>query len=141
MSFVELGDRIAIHYRVQGPEGELIAASAEGQPLSMTVGALDVIPGLSLGTVGMQLGENKALHLAAEDAFGPLGAAIERSIAKDQLPAEVGVGDRLRLRLGHRQLSLWIIAEQWGSAWRVTTQHPLAGKRLDMTIKVVAHQP
>jgi hypothetical protein len=46
----------------------------------------------------------------------------------------------LRLTLGEQQLSLWVVTEQWGTAWRVTTQHPMAGKPVAIKFKVVAHQ-
>lgn len=141
MSLVQPGDRIAIHYRVQGLDGEVLAASPKGQPLPLRVGSVEVIPGLSLGVVGMRLGETRELRVAPEQAFGARRPAIERSIAKDKLPAELVVGDRLRLTLGPRQLSLWIVGEQWGTTWRVTTQHPLVGRQLDIVVKVVAHQP
>ncbi len=140
MSAVQLGDEIAIHYRLHGPAGEVIAASAEGEPVIMRVGSDDVIPGLSIGVVGMELEEIKSLHFTPEQAFGDASKAIERVLPKNYLPPEVKVGDRLRLRQGDACLSVWVQAEQNASAWLVTTKHPYAGMKMAMTLKVIAHK-
>lgn len=138
MSVVQLGDRVAIHYRVDGPEGTVIAASPAGEPLVLQAGGVDVIHGLSMGVLGAEVGEIRQLQVPPEDAFGTASGSVERSIAKDRLPPDVKVGDEIRCTLGERQLSLWVLAEQWGTAWRVSTQHPLAGQRLTIKFKVIA---
>lgn len=117
----------------------MIAASADGQPLRMRVGSSDVIIGLSSGVVGMQLGEVKSLHLAPEHAFGTEARSVERFINKVDAPPDVVIGDKLRLSDGENSVSVWVVAEQWGTAWRVSTKHPCAGMHVAMTVKVVAH--
>jgi FKBP-type peptidyl-prolyl cis-trans isomerase 2 len=140
MSVVQLGDRVAIHYRVDDSEGVAVVASPSGQPLILQAGGVDVFHGLSIGVLGMQIGDIKLLQIAADEFGSPL-PVLERTIAKDKLPEEVKVGDELLLTMGESQISFWVTAEQWGTAWRVTTQHPLGGKSLAIKFKVVAHQP
>ena len=138
MSVVQLGDRVAIHYRVDDPDGTVIAHSPAGEPLILQAGGVDVIHGLSMGVLGAEVGEIRQLQVPPEDAFGPGAESVERSIAKDKLPPDVQVGDELRLTLGERQLSLWVLTEQWGTAWRVSTHHPLAGQSMTIKFKVIA---
>jgi len=140
MSSVQLGDEIAIHYRLHGPDGEVIAASGEGQPLVMRVGSDEVLLGLSRGVVGMQLGEVKELHLAPEEAFGTDAGSVERFINKVDAPPDVIIGDKLCLRTADTSVTVWVVAEQWGTAWRVCTKHPYAGMNVAMVLKVVGHQ-
>jgi FKBP-type peptidyl-prolyl cis-trans isomerase 2 len=140
MSGVRLGDEIAIHYRLDGPNGEVIAASGEGQPLVMRVGSDSVIVGLSAGVVGMQLEEIRAIHFSPEQAFGAGNESIERFIDKADLPPDVVIGDKIRLRHGDKCVTVWVVAEQWGTAWRVTTKHPCCGLNMAMTVKLVAHK-
>ena len=139
MSSVKLGDEIAIHYRLHGPEGEVIAASGDGNPLAMRVGGSDVIIGLSAGVVGMQLHEIKSLHLAPEQAYGTNYDSIERFINKSDAPPDVVIGDKLRLCVDDKSVVVWVVAEQWGTAWRITTKHPYAGMHVAMTVKVIEH--
>lgn len=139
MSSVQLGDEISIHYRLHGPEGEVIAASGDGQPLTMRVGSDEVILGLSRGVMGMQLGEVKELHLAPEQAFGSGTGSVERFINKTDAPPDVVIGDQLRIRYADSCVTVWVVAEQWGTAWRVCTKHPYAGMQVAMVVKVVGH--
>jgi FKBP-type peptidyl-prolyl cis-trans isomerase 2 len=139
MSAVQLGDKIAIHYRLHGPGGEALLASADGAPLLMRVGSSAVFPGLSAGVVGMQLNEIKQLNLTPQQGFGVATTAIERSIDKEHLPADVTVGSRLCLRQGERAFTVWVLQEQMGGRWLITTKHPYAGLSLAMTVKIVVH--
>ncbi len=139
MSSVKLGDEITIYYRLHGPEGEVIAASGDGQPLVMRVGSSDVLIGLSAGVIGMQLEEVKSLQLSPEQAFGLDTGSVERFINKTDAPADVVIGDTLRLSVGDETVTVWVVAEQWGTAWRVSTKHPYAGMNVAMTVKVIAH--
>ena len=139
MSSDQLGDEIAIHYRLHGPDGEVLAASGEGQPFVMRVGSEEVLLGLSRGVMGMQLGEVKELHLVPEQAFGADAESVERFINKTDAPPDVVIGDKLRLRHGDTSVNVWVVAEQWGTAWRVSTKHPCAGMHVAMVIKVVSH--
>lgn len=140
MSGVRHGDEIAIHYRLDGPDGQVVAASGEGQPLVMRVGSANIIAGLSAGVVGMQLNEIRAIHFGPEQAFGAGSESIERCIDKSDLPLELVIGDKIRLRHGDKCVTVWVVAEQRGTAWRVTTRHPCSGLHMAMTVKLVAHQ-
>ena len=140
MPAVTIGDNVTIHYRALGPEGQLIAASEGGQPLVMKVGGDEVFPAISQAVLGMSMGESKAFRIKAADAYGEQHAAIERSIPCKQLPPDIVPGDLIKLSLGDTQVLLWAIAKQWGTAWRVSTRHPLAGHYLEMQLRIVAHE-
>lgn len=139
MSSVGLGDEIAIHFRLEDSEGNLVAKSKDGQPLSMRVGSQDVIMGINIGIIGMHLDDVRTLPLKPEYAFGADHESVERIVDKGDLPEEIVVGDQLRLRYGDSSVTLWV-AEDLVAAWRVTTKHPLCGQNVALTVKVVAHR-
>lgn len=138
MSGVQLGDEIAIHYRLEDSQGNLVAVSG-ADPVPMRVGSQDVIIGVSCGVMGMQIDEVKALHLRPEQAFGSDHKSVERIVDKGDLPAETVVGDQIRLRYEDVCVTVWVLAEAEG-AWRITTKHPACGLNMAITVKLVAHK-
>ncbi len=83
---VEMGDTVQVDYTGKLPDGTVfdtsdpeVAASAgvyqEGrpyQPLTVVMGAHNVIKGFEDGLLGMKEGESKTLTIAPENGYGPL---------------------------------------------------------------------
>ena len=138
MSCVKAGDRIAVHYLDYGPAGEVVATTEGGPPLQMVAGGEDVIAGLSLGVIGMRVGEQKMLALTPSEAFGASSAPVERTVERSRLPADVAVGDVVRISVGSMSALLWIVEPREPAHWCVSTQHPRAGQTLDIQVQVMA---
>lgn len=136
---VKLGDQVAIHFRLENGEGVVIAALSEGRSLRLRVGSGDVFPGLSAGLIGMKQGEVKAIFFSPQEGYGKK-VGVERTLPKSCVPAEVCVGQMLRLRRGETCVTLWVLEDLAEGAWRVSTAHPNAGQNLAMTVKVVEHE-
>ena len=61
---VQSGQIVTIHYTSESPDGTKIDSSKDtGIPLSFTVGAEEVAPGLDQGVLGMKLGEVRILNI------------------------------------------------------------------------------
>lgn len=66
------GDTIAIHYvaKVEGKRQVIDSTSLRGEPMRLTLGRGEVIPGLELGLTGMRLGETRLLSVPHYLAYG-----------------------------------------------------------------------
>lgn len=133
MSGVEQGDRVQLHYQAV-IDGQVFAAS-QGNPIEITAGGQDAIPGLCAAVIGMKTGERRRLQLSPCQSFGNAGTAVERVVPHDRIPPGAMVGDTLRISLAGMCIQLWIIGVG-DDGFRVSSQHPMAGKTLEIEFAV-----
>ena len=137
MGQVKEGDSVDIHFKAVGKNRRVLASTDKGPPLTIVAGGQEVLYGLSFGIIGMEHGEEAVLQIDAEDAFGDSGAAVERAIPRSRFPADVQVGDALRLTEGDSSLLLWVVEEGAGDTWRLSNRHPFAGQDVEVYVKVL----
>lgn len=70
------GDLLTFHYvaRVEGNDEVIDSTALHGQPMRLTLGKGEVIPGLELGIAGMRPGETRLLTIPPYLAYGEKGA-------------------------------------------------------------------
>jgi peptidylprolyl isomerase len=117
------------------------AKSPAAKLLEFTVGSLDVMPGLSLGVVGMTPGEQKRFTLQPSDAYGPVQPGLIKEIPRAQFPK------RLTLRVGKRLTALGgstgrrrrvRVVEIKPKSVVVDGNHVLAGKVVELEVTLIA---
>ncbi len=69
----EVGDEVAIFYKVSLPDGTLVEENTDGAPFKVQIGSGAYIPGLSEGLVGLRRNEVRRLEIPAELAYGAEG--------------------------------------------------------------------
>jgi len=137
---ISRGDLVRIHYTSRSLEGSVIETSDRRDPLEFQVGSEDFIPGLSLGVIGMQLGESRSITAPPERAFGRHNPDLIQATPASMLPEEAQVGDQLAAVLGKTALDVWLQKLTSREAV-VDANHPLAGETLVIEVKVVGHEP
>ncbi|MBK7877444.1 MAG: peptidylprolyl isomerase [Planctomycetes bacterium] len=137
MNAVQSGDRVRIHYTARFADGSVFASSRESGPLDFVAGGSEVIEGVSLAVVGMQVGNRKVVDVPPELAFGPHDDELEQRVALAELPEPVQVGDQLDVRSGERTLRVWVREVVDGQAV-FDGNHPLAGQHLIYEIELVS---
>lgn len=87
------GDTVAVHYvaRVEGHSDIFDATSPRGEPMRITLGSQEVIPGLELGLTGMRTGETRLLTIPPYLAYG------DRPVAGGLIPADAVLSFRVML--------------------------------------------
>lgn len=140
MPAIASGDLVRIHYTTRSLEGSVIETSDRRDPLEFRVGSAEFIPGLSLGLVGMQLGESRSITAPPERAFGRHCPVLIQSTPVSVIPEEAQVGEQLTATLGGVKLDVWIQILTEKEAV-VDANHPLAGETLVIEVKVVGHEP
>ena len=145
------GDRVRVRYsrlsKRKAPAGTAPVTTApettapETKELEFTVGSDEVMPGLSLGVVGMAQGEEKHLTLQPAEAYGPVKPGLIKEIPRHQFPKS------LVLRVGKRLVALASasgrrrrvrIVEINAKSVLVDGNHALAGKVVELDVRLIS---
>jgi FKBP-type peptidyl-prolyl cis-trans isomerase SlpA len=70
MSSVQQGSFLTLHYRMSGPNGQVIIDTFAGQPATLSLGTGELSPAIEQRLVGMEEGAHAVIELAAGEAFG-----------------------------------------------------------------------
>jgi FKBP-type peptidyl-prolyl cis-trans isomerase 2/predicted Fe-Mo cluster-binding NifX family protein len=128
------GRIITLEYEITDSDGNILDASSGHGPMRYLHGAGHLPPALESAIAGLEEGAAKTVELSAADAFGEHDEARIIEDTRDQLPAEVTVGEMVSAENQSGQpISLKIVHLDDTTA-RLDGNHPFAGK--DVTFKV-----
>lgn len=149
---IESGDTVTFEYSVHLEDGSLVDASREPgpdedllpgaqhvwEPLTATVGAGDVIPGLEEALVGLSEEETASVTVEPEDAYGEWDEGNVHAYDLEQFEQVVGQapppeGTYMRFGDGH----LVEIVSVSDDEVTVDYNHRLAGETLHFEIEIV----
>ena len=133
---IQPGDLVDLHYEGRFEDGTVFDSSRERDPLQFTAGSGQLIEGVSHAVLGMVSGEKKTVTIPPEKGYGNPNPALRQSIARDQLPEQVSVGDQLRAVYGEQEIPVWV-TEMDDDQAVVDANHPLAGKTLVFDLEIV----
>ena len=137
---VKKGDKVKVDYTGSLDDGTVFDSSEKhGQPLDFEIGAGKVIPGFENALVGMKKGEEKEVTLKPADAYGEPNPQLLKKIPKEQLPTdkEIKPGMMLAVGLPNGSKIPAKIVDVNDKEVTIDLNHPLAGKTLHFTLKVV----
>jgi FKBP-type peptidyl-prolyl cis-trans isomerase SlyD len=124
-------------------DGEIIDTSEGHEPIQFIQGQGDIITGLERGLYGMVTGESKVVAVAAADGYGELDPAAFADIPRNELPPQIPLKPGVKLNLKDKDgetLQAHIDSVQKKTV-RLNFNHPLAGKDLRFSVKVVELRP
>ncbi len=140
MDVVKEGNKVKVQYTGTLDNGTVFDSSEGREPLEFVAGSGQLIKGFDKGVLGMKLNEEKKVHIEAIEAYGEHNPQFIQKIPRNVLPKEKypEVGMVLGLvRADGIQMEAKII-EVNEEEITVDLNHPLAGKALNFTIKIVA---
>ena len=124
------GSNVTALYRITAP-GE---CGFEIRVLGQFVqGQHQLLPSLERMVAGMKSGDEKKVDISAEEGFGPYDVKKKKTVPKSELPAWTQEGDVLQDRTG-QQATVTQLSEQSAV---MDYNHPLAGKPLNMKIRIL----
>lgn len=145
MPQIQEGSFLTLHYRMSGPNGQVIINTFEGQPATLSLGAGELSPAIEQRLIGLEEGVHTTIELAPGEAFGERQADMVQWVARKLLnqlgdPHEkYAVGDVVQFPtpdgLGSYAGSAVEIAED--GAVRFDFNHPLAGQPVSFEVKVI----
>ncbi|WP_137919849.1 FKBP-type peptidyl-prolyl cis-trans isomerase [Hydrogenophaga sp. 2FB] len=70
MPHVQEGSFLTLHYRMTGPQGQVIIDTFEGKPATLSLGAGELSPAIEQRLLGLEEGTQTVIELAEGEAFG-----------------------------------------------------------------------
>ena len=136
---VKKGDKIKIEYTGKLEDGTVFDTSDGRDPLAFEAGAGQVIPGFDKAVDGMKKDEEKTFTIKSEDANGSVKEELVQEIPRDKLPEkpEPAVGMMLVMKSPDGRQMPAKITKVEADKITLDVNHPLAGKDLTFTVKVV----
>ena len=135
---VKPGDKISIHYAGKLEDGTVFDTSEGRDALEFEAGSPNIISGISDAVIGMEVGEEKTVEIAPEQAYGPRQEEMLVKVSAEQLPDGVKEGDVLSD--GQAGSRAWTVVEKNEEGAVLDGNHPLAGKTLVFDLTVVDKQ-
>lgn len=140
MAKAKLGDTVEVHYKSSIEGSDTFEMTEPDQPLSFTLGKKEVILGFEKAILGMQVGEEKILTLASDEAYGDYDPQLRRIFQRTEIPESVQleVGKTMRIAAEGGQVVNAIVTEFDDKTVTLDANDPCAGKNLDFTIELAA---
>ena len=136
---IEKGKTVSLEYTVCLEDGMQIDSNIGEDPLIFTVGKNQLFPTLEYAITQLGLGEQKEIFLHAEEAYGPIMPEAFKEVELNAIPSQFRYSGAI---LGIQDPAGGVypvrVHEINESKAVLDFNHPLAGKNLKFTIKVVS---
>jgi FKBP-type peptidyl-prolyl cis-trans isomerase 2 len=138
MKKIENGDTVKVNYTGKFEDGSVFDSSmVEGrQPLTVTLGQGQLIPGFERGLIDMTVGETKTIEIEPTDAYGDVNEEMYQEVEKSVLPEDIFEGMILQAT-GPQGTFNVLVKEVKETTAIIDGNHPLAGKKLFFDLEVV----
>lgn len=144
MSVVESASFLTLHYRLSGPQGDVVS-TFDGPPATLSLGQGELAPAIEQRLIGLTEGTHTVLELAPGEAFGERNADMIQWLARQELD-ELGdpdesyaVGDVVHLPTpdGEGRFAAVVLAVHDDGALRLDFNHPLAGQSVRFEVQLI----
>ena len=144
MTTVEPGSFLTLHYRLSGPQGDVINTFG-GKPATLSLGAGELSPAVEERLIGLAEGAHDTFELPAGAAFGERNPDMIQWLARKELdrlgdPNErYAIGDVIQLPTpdGQGQFAAVVQAVRDDGALQLDFNHPLAGQPVTFEVEVI----
>jgi len=144
MRKVQQGDHVLIEFESMLEGGEIVESSSDSGPVEFEVGAGVMPPGFENALIGMGVGEEKAIILSPDKAFGHMDEkllhTVKRSVFGDKIEPKPGMVLGMTVgKEGQTQKIPALVTAVHGENVTIDFNHPLAGKTISyrMTVKEI----
>ncbi len=135
---VKANDVVTLEYTLT-VDGQVVDSSEQHGPVSYIHGVGQMIPGLEKAIEGMAVGDSKEVVVPPEEGYGPEDPEAFISIPRNEFPPTIplDVGTGVQLSDPQGRVFNAVIHEVADDHVVLNFNHPLAGKTLYFTVKVV----
>jgi peptidylprolyl isomerase len=139
MKQAQQGDTVRIHYTGTLDNGTEFDSSVDREPIEFTLGSQAVIPGFEEGVLGMQIGEQKTIHIPPEEAYGLHNEALVEEIPLQHFPDDMTleVGMHLQAQSPNGESFNVVVTALNEASATLDGNHPLAGEALNFSLELV----
>ncbi len=143
---------VEMHYKLFGPEGELLEDTADEGPVRYRHGEAEILPGLERELEGKEAGAPIQITLDATDAYGEYNPEGLVSVPRSELPAEheYTKGDWISVQVeaddedgddadprGDDEMEMRVV-EVRDTEIVLDANHPLAGRRVTFEVNILS---
>jgi len=134
---VKAGDTVSIEYIGTLDNGRIFH-STDGNPLTFTVGAGQVLAALEKALLGMAVGEAANVHIPVAEGYGPRLEENLLRVERGLFPAgrELRIGEKLQIEIGGAPRMMRVRAVDEESVL-LDGNHDLAGCDLTFALQVM----
>ncbi len=135
---VSNGKQVTLEYTMKLDDQSVVDTNVGGEPLKVTQGRHEVIPGLEKALEGMTVGEKKKVTVAPTEGYGSVDPNAFQEVDRKMVPAEAQkVGAQLEGKTTDGKTVYPRISEVKNDTVVLDFNHPLAGKTLHFDVKVL----
>jgi len=143
MGHPQSGDTVKVHYTGRLEDGQVFDTSKKREPLELTVGQQQVIPGFERAVMQMEPGEAKTVKVPADEAYGPRRPELVVAVDRGEIPEHIQptVGQKLQIQRQDGAVTVVSVADVSDEKVTLDANHPLAGEDLTFELELVeVHQ-
>lgn len=139
MSKATSGSTVKVHYTGRLEDGTEFDSSRGRDPMEITLGGGQVIPGFESGLMDMAQGDKKTVTIPVDEAYGPVNAEMVQKVPLTDLPKDHTpvVGDQLMAHTPDGQQIPLVVTDISDDHATLDANHPLAGKTLIFDLEMV----
>ncbi len=139
MGQAKIGDSVKVHYTGKMDDATIFDSSVDREPMDLTLGENEVVPGFEDAIVGMLPNESKTITIPADKAYGAHNPEMVVTVDRAQFPQDLEpqVGQQLQMRQEQDQVIVVVVTDVSESNVTLDGNHPLAGKDLTFDIQLV----
>lgn len=135
---VSNGKEVTLEYTLKLDDQSLVDSNVGGEPLKLTQGSHQLIPGVEKAIEGMTAGEKKKFTVAPTEGYGAVDPNAFQEIDKKLVPAEAQkVGTQLEGKTAEGQKVFPRVSQVKADTVVLDFNHPLAGKTLHFDVQVL----
>lgn len=143
-NIVQPGSFLTLHYRLSGPDGDVLVDTFADKPATLSMGTGELAPAMESRLLGLAEGTRAAFDLAAGEAFGERNPEMLQRVALSLLqelgePDEVyEIGDVIAFPTPDGQASYAGVVREKGDDWLLFDfNHPLAGQPVRFEVELI----
>lgn len=140
MSNIQPNSLITLNFRIaQADNGVVMFSSFDSTPMTMQMGAGELMPALEARLLGMPAGTRETLLFAEGEAFGPYNDGLVEKVARAHIPPELQLAQDTVYSFPAPDGSSYpgLVRELTDAYARIDFNHPLAGKAVTVEVEII----
>jgi len=135
---IEQNSVVSLDYTLK-VDGGVVDTSEGGEPIEFLQGQGQIIPGLENELYGMSIGDSKDVIVSPSQGYGEIDSEAFADIPREEFPPNIPLEESVALQLKDQDGNVLEahIVEAGEKTVRLNFNHPLAGKELHFSVKVV----
>lgn len=135
---VSSGKQVTLEYTLKLDDQSVVDTNVGGEPLKLTQGNHQIIPGVEKALDGMAVGEKKKFTVTPADGYGAINPKAFQEVDKNMVPSDSRkIGTQLEGKTADGKTVFPRISEVKNETVVLDFNHPLAGKTLYFDVQVL----